>query len=119
MEFALKDPLAEFSLDQIVLAAVLLKLDVVPEGVFWCVPEARAADGDPFPEEGVVLDEVDGGGELGNHLLEGAPPEVVVALEQEFGSGKAVDPFKIGQGVLELHSPGDITGNQNKIVRGD
>ena len=48
-------------------------------------------------------------------LAAGGPPVVVVPLEQDFLTWKAVQKLKIQQSVLQLHGPGDVPGDHHRV----
>lgn len=102
-EFPIEEFLGELLLDELLgLAGFWIGLDFnkLAEPVFGCIPEAGASDGDSFPGKGIVLDDVERGGERFGEFFQRAPPVIVVAFDHDFGSRKGIDPAQIGKSFL-------------------
>ena len=49
-------------------------------------------------------------------LFRGAPPEVMVALEQDLFPGQSLDELKVRQRLLHGHTPGKVAAEHTDIV---
>lgn len=83
-------------------------------------PAARAADGIIAVEIAVIIEDIHGvhivRRKKAVSLFRGAPPEVVVALEQDLFPRQRLDKLKVRQRLLHGHAPGKIAAEHADIV---
>ena len=83
-------------------------------------PTARTADGIIAVEVAVIIENVHGVHVVRRKkavgLFGSAPPEVVIALEQNLFPGQSLDELKVRQRLLHGHAPGKITAEHADIV---
>lgn len=88
----------------------------VKSGHIGCHPAATPTHYDGPNIKGIGFNQIDGWGHLRADRAGTVPPIIVVAFDAVFGAGELVDPAQVDEGIVEMHGPRDIAGNQHDIV---